>query len=86
MRKSIIDIAGAAGIAIAVLTAPAVLLAHENGTSQGGMMMRDGAGMMERMSRMMDRCETMMEKMGGDEGPQERKSDSVRPAVPGTSG
>ena len=86
MRRTMIGLAGATGIALATLAAPAVLQAHENGASKGGMMMQDGSGMMDRMSRMMDRCESMMDKMGGDGGHHGSKPDDATPKTPGTSG
>lgn len=85
MRKTMIELAVAAGIALAAVAVPAVLQAHESGASHGGMMQSD-SGMMERMSRMMDRCESMMQEMGKDARPQDRKSEGASPTAPGSSG
>lgn len=86
MRKTMIGLAAAAGITLAAVAVPAVLQAHESGASHGGMMMPGGSGMMERMSRMMDQCETMMQTMGSDSQAQDRRSEGASPMAPGASG
>ena len=86
MRRTMFGLAAAAGITLATLAVPAVLQAHEGGASRDGMMMQGGSGMMERLSRMMDRCESMMQTVGNDAQPQDGKSEGAGPTAPDFSG